>query len=125
MPMPGWWRHLNKRFFNPRAMKSEHNWSLITHQGRRSGRSFTTPIDAMEVPGGFAVYLMYGRNTDWAKNILASGSGTMEKSGNRYQISDPRIVQFDELANELPQDAEKPPAILRVKELIRFEVQPV
>lgn len=124
MPMPGWWRHLNKRFFNPRTLKSEHNWSLITHVGRRSGKTFTTLIDAIEVSGGFAVYLMYGRSTDWAKNVLASGTGFLEKTGSRFQISNPRIVRVEDIVADLTKDAERPPAILRVKELVRFDAQP-
>lgn len=123
MPMPGWWRHLNKRFFNPRAMKQDHDWTLLTHYGRKSGKTYVTPIDAMPVSsGGFATYLMYGRNTDWVKNVLASNSGSLEKNGKRYQIKRAQLVPVETIRAELPEDGGHPPSILRVKEMIRMDV---
>lgn len=124
MPMPGWWRHLNKRFFNPRAMKQNHKWALLTHVGRTSGTPFVTPIDALPVPGGFAIYLMYGRNTDWAKNVLASQAGSLEKDGEHFTIHGARVVSLDEIQLELPVEGGHPPAMLRVKELIRLDALP-
>lgn len=121
MPMPGWWRHLNKLIFNPLTLRKEHNWALITHNGRTSGKSYTTPVEAIPVPGGFAVFLMYGRKTDWAQNLLANGTGVILTDGKPFSLSSPRIVQLADIASELPADLKMPPSLLRVKELIRFD----
>lgn len=121
MPMPDWWRHLNKQIFNPLTLRKEHNWALITHHGRKSGKSYTTPVEAIPVAGGYVVFLMYGRNTDWAKNLLAAGSGVILCDRKPYSISEPRIVQLADISNELPPDLKHPPSVLRVKELIRFD----
>lgn len=120
MPMPGWWRHLNKQIFNPLTLRKEHNWALITHNGRKTGKSYTTPVEAIRVPGGVAVFLMYGRNTDWAKNLLATGSGVILMEGKPFGLSDPRIVQLADIKDEFPPNLKQPPSLLRVKELIRF-----
>lgn len=122
MPMPGWWRHLNKQIFNPLTLSKNHKWALITHQGRRSGTMYTTPVEAFPVPGGFAVFLMYGRNTDWAKNVLSSGSAVMLAKGMPYELCNPRIVDLTEIDSQLPADANRPPSILRVRELIRLDI---
>lgn len=124
MPMPGWWRQLNKRFFNPRTLKTDHKWTMLSHVGRSSGTAYSTPIEAIPVPGGFVIYLMYGRNTDWAKNVLASHSGSLEKDGKRYDIQRARIVNYDEIAAELQEPGFKPPKILRVHELVRLDTIP-
>lgn len=122
MPMPGWWRHLNKRIFNPLTLRKEHDWSMINHVGRSSGKPYSTPVEAIAVPGGYAVFLMYGRNTDWAKNLLASGSGSIEFEGQVFPVENPRIVNISEIDAELPADANRPPSLLKVKELIRMDV---
>lgn len=122
MPMPGWWRHLNKNIFNPRVLKSDHNWTLITHYGRHSGTEYKTPVEAFPVSGGFVTYLMYGRNTDWVKNLLATNSGSIEKAGNVYQIVSARIVSVDDVAAELDESLWKPAPLLRVREMIRMDV---
>lgn len=73
------------------------------------------------MPGGFAVFLMYGRETDWSRNLLASGTGSISLDGKTWDITHPRIVSLAEIEADLPSDASRPPAILRVKELIRFD----
>lgn len=69
--------------------------------GRRSGRSYATPVVARAVPGGFAVPLPYGTGVDWVRNLRASGHGWLQTGGVRCPVSDPRIVPTDELAADL------------------------
>lgn len=95
---------------------------MINHVGRSSGKPYSTPVEAIIVPGGYAVFLMYGRNTDWAKNLLASGGGSIEFDGQVFPVMNPRIVNISELDAELPTDASRLPSLLGWKELVRMDV---
>jgi deazaflavin-dependent oxidoreductase (nitroreductase family) len=47
---------------------------LLRHRGRRSGRAYTTPVEAIaESNGEVLVSPMRGEKGDWYRNILAGG----------------------------------------------------
>ena len=57
--------------------------SVVRHVGRTSGNAYETPVVAVATDGGFVIALPYGPNTDWLKNVLASGSATIVHEGHR------------------------------------------
>ena len=77
------------RAMRPLAMKSSGtaggNASVVRHVGRKTGRPFETPVKAVATDDGFVIALPYGRNTDWLKNVLASGSATILDEGNHVR----------------------------------------
>src|SRR4051812_50056213 len=48
-------------------------FSLVRHVGRRSGRTYETPVILARVPQGFVAELTYGAGVDWYRNIVAAG----------------------------------------------------
>jgi deazaflavin-dependent oxidoreductase (nitroreductase family) len=66
--------------------------SVVRHVGRRSGRLYDTPVKAVLTEHGFVIALPYGLNTDWLKNVQASGSATIVHEGDTYQVDSPEIV---------------------------------
>lgn len=84
------------RAMRPLALKSSGtpgaNASVVRHVGRKSGRPYETPVNAVATDDGFVIALPYGRNTDWLKNVLASGSATILHEGNTYDVERPEIV---------------------------------
>jgi deazaflavin-dependent oxidoreductase (nitroreductase family) len=48
-------------------------FSLIRHVGRKSGRTYETPVILARVPEGFIAELTYGDNVNWYRNVLAAG----------------------------------------------------
>jgi deazaflavin-dependent oxidoreductase (nitroreductase family) len=66
--------------------------SMIRHVGRTTGRPYETPVQAVATDEGFVIALPYGPNTDWLKNVLASGSATIFHEGNTYPVDRPKIV---------------------------------
>jgi deazaflavin-dependent oxidoreductase (nitroreductase family) len=84
------------RAMRPLALKSGGtpgaNASVVRHLGRKSGRPYETPVNAVATDDGFVIALPYGRNTDWLKNVLASGSATILDEGNTYEVERPEIV---------------------------------
>ena len=89
-------RGFNKRVVNPamRHLAGRRYWyaSLIRHTGRRSGRSYATPVVAVPIPAGLLIPLPYGVGVDWLRNVLAAGTATIVSHGRLYAVTDPQIV---------------------------------
>jgi deazaflavin-dependent oxidoreductase (nitroreductase family) len=117
MPMPLWWGQINKRVFNPRALRSGR-WQAINHVGRSSGRAYRTPVEALAVDEGFIVTLVYGRRSDWVRNVFAAGSAQVESDGEIVEVTDPQIIGADDAFARLPTDAKRPPRLLRIDEFL-------
>ena len=123
MPMPGWWRHINKRVFNPRELRKGDR-PVLTHVGRRSGEVHHTPLEAHAVDGGFLFILVYGDRSDWVRNALAAGSATLRIDGEDHALTNPRVVEGDDAWSELPPQVKRPPGWLHVNQLLRMDVAP-
>jgi len=67
-------------------------FGLIEHTGRRSGRTFHTPVNMFATDGGYLVALTYGRESDWVRNVLAAGGCTAMTRGRRVLLSEPEMV---------------------------------
>lgn len=81
----------NQRVINPfmARMAGSKYWytALLRHTGRRSGKSYATPLMAMRVFDGFLIALPYGTNVDWLRNVQVAGRASWSdlrgcRSGN-------------------------------------------
>ncbi|WP_347221946.1 hypothetical protein, partial [Mycolicibacterium poriferae] len=99
-------RRFNKRVTNPGVLRTagstQSRNSLIRHTGRRSGRSYDTPVGVIPTETGFLIALPYGPRADWVRNILASGSATVLTQGVSVDVDRPALVATTDVA-ELPQ----------------------
>ena len=75
---------------------------LLRHQGRRSGRPFTTPVVGLRVPGGFAIPMAFGEGADWYRNIVASGGATIRKDGREHDLVDPIAIDPQSATSPFP-----------------------
>ena len=84
----------------PLAMRSAgtetSDTSIVRHVGRRSGRSYETPVVAVEHNDGFLIALPYGQRTDWAKNVMASGAASVVSHGQTYRVDQPQVIPMGE-----------------------------
>jgi deazaflavin-dependent oxidoreductase (nitroreductase family) len=67
-------------------------FGIMIHRGRTSGREYRTPINVFKRPGGYAVALTYGPESQWVRNVLAAGGCTIETVGKRVALTNPRVV---------------------------------
>jgi deazaflavin-dependent oxidoreductase (nitroreductase family) len=74
------------------AGSEESKTSVIRHVGRRSGRSYETPVVAVARDESFLIALPYGERTDWAKNVLAGGAASVVTHGQTYQVDRPQVI---------------------------------
>ncbi|MFC5750459.1 nitroreductase family deazaflavin-dependent oxidoreductase [Actinomadura rugatobispora] len=96
----------NRRVTNPiQRLWAPHlpYFALIEHTGRKSGRSYRTPVMAFVEGGTISVMLNYGAESDWVRNVQAAGSAGVRHRGRRYRLTDPRVIPID--------SAELPPAL--------------
>jgi deazaflavin-dependent oxidoreductase (nitroreductase family) len=70
--------------------------AVVVHRGRRSGRSYRTPVAAFRLDDGYLVALWYGAERDWVRNVLAAGSCTLERGGRQAALTAPRLLGRDD-----------------------------
>jgi deazaflavin-dependent oxidoreductase (nitroreductase family) len=69
--------------------------SVIRHRGRRTGRTYETPVWAARAEEGFVVAIVYGPHTDWLENVLASGTAVIVNQGHTYPVDRPEVVPME------------------------------
>jgi len=76
-------------------------------------------VSALTTEDGFLIALPYGPNTDWLKNVLASGSATIVDQGTTYAVDHPEVVPLSEAEPDLPPDTLRPLHLFRIEACLR------
>jgi len=105
MHLPRFLRRVNRVFTNP--LMRTFAWlvpplAVVHHVGRRSRRPYRTPVVAFRSATGFVVPMTYGRDVDWARNVVSAGGCEIEQMGRRFALRNPRIVGFAAAEPHLP-----------------------
>jgi deazaflavin-dependent oxidoreductase (nitroreductase family) len=69
-------------------------WGIVRHAGRRSGRTYDTPVVVQRTNDGFLIPLPFGGSTQWARNVLASGACTIRWRAQEYRAGDPEVIDW-------------------------------
>jgi deazaflavin-dependent oxidoreductase (nitroreductase family) len=86
-------RHLNPLMLSLAA--SRHlPLAVIHHRGRRSGRSYATPLAARPMADGFVIPLTFGQQADWFRNVQAAGGCVIQWKGANYPVTEPVVVDW-------------------------------
>jgi deazaflavin-dependent oxidoreductase (nitroreductase family) len=109
---------------NPRQLQSAGtrgaHASVLQHTGRKSGKQYQTPVTARWTADGFVIGLPYGPNTDWLKNVLASGSATLMHNGSSYQCDGPAVIPMGEAADDFSPAERRILRLMGVNECLRM-----
>ncbi len=88
------------RVMRPLALRSAgqegSSTSVVRHVGRRSGRTYQTPVIAAQHDDSFLIALPYGERTDWLKNVLAGGPAAIMSNGHTYEVDRPKVIPMAE-----------------------------
>lgn len=84
-----------------------HMAAQIRHAGRRSGRTYTTPVSARRSGDMIVIALTFGNQSDWSRNVRSAGGGTIRIEGEDYNVTEPQILNLRE-AKPLVQAAFSP-----------------
>ena len=95
-PMP---LRIGARLMNPiiRRLAGKRHvrlFALIAHQGRRSGRTYMTPVAARRTVDGFVIPMAFGEQADWFRNVQAAGECVIRWNGIAYHVVEPVIVNW-------------------------------
>ena len=74
---------------------------VLVHRGRKSGRVFKTPIEIMVDDlerGELVVAPMWGRDSDWYRNVVAGGLVEIHVRGERRQVEWRELDQVERRA---------------------------
>ena len=116
-------RRFNRRFVNPRQMKTAGtpgaNAGVIRHVGRRSGRVYETPVGPFATNDGFVIALPYGTSSEWVKNVLAARSATLVTEGQTYAVDQPEIVPLGDVMDVVPSNERRSLRLFRVDQALR------
>ena len=73
-------------------------YGVLVHRGRRSGKTFRTPVVVRPTGDGFIVPMPWGEGTDWYRNVRAAGECTVRWKGRDYALTQPEVVASGDLA---------------------------
>ncbi|HPY24706.1 MAG TPA: nitroreductase family deazaflavin-dependent oxidoreductase [Mycobacterium sp.] len=96
--------------------------AVIVHLGRRSGRTYRTPVHADRIGTSFVIALPYGDRADWVRNVLANGGAVVESDGRRWLTANPMVVPSSEVMPRLPLRQQRAIAMFDVAECLRLDV---
>jgi deazaflavin-dependent oxidoreductase (nitroreductase family) len=65
-------------------------FAIVIHVGRRSGRTYETPVNVFRRDGRYVFALTYGEESDWVRNVLAAGGCRIRTRGRTIELRDPR-----------------------------------
>ena len=127
MKFPRQIRSFNKHILNPllgRIARSAHGpFAIVRHVGRRSGKTYETPVIVFPVTGGFVLALTYGKEVDWYRNVIAAGRCVVLWHRREYPIDQ---IEPIALADALPLFHQPERTILRLvrtQDFITMRVQ--
>ena len=119
MPIPKAVGRWNKAGLN-RVTRHIAPWmpglGVIVHRGRRSGRSYQTPVNVFSAGDGYVVALTYGSDSDWVKNVLAAGGCELRTRGQIIQLGSPRLFHDESRSSIRPVERQ----VLRILNVADF-----
>ena len=121
-------RHINKNFINKILIhisgKRFGHFAVLTHIGRKSGKLYRIPIIAEPIENGFVIALTYGRNVDWAKNVLAKGTCSLLWKNIEYSLCNPEFIDKEVGLSAFPSLFRTGLRKMDIKYYLKLEIQP-
>jgi deazaflavin-dependent oxidoreductase (nitroreductase family) len=92
-------------------------FAVVSHVGRRSGRTYRTPVSLFRRGDDYVIALMYGADSQWVRNVLAAGGVDIETRGRRLHFVDPEVVR-DPAQSLVPKAVRVPLRLANVDEFM-------
>jgi deazaflavin-dependent oxidoreductase (nitroreductase family) len=93
-------RRVATRYVNPvmgHLVRRLPGFGVVTHVGRKTGRTYRTPVNVFRRGDTYLFVLTYGADAQWVQNIRAAGSCSVETHGRVVHLVDPEVVTDPEL----------------------------
>jgi deazaflavin-dependent oxidoreductase (nitroreductase family) len=93
-------RRVAGRYVNPAVRRVAGKlpvFGVLTHRGRKTGRTYRTPVNVFRRGGSYVFFLTYGSDAQWVKNVIAAGACSLETRGRVVELVEPELVTDPEL----------------------------
>ena len=96
----------------------------VRHTGRRSGRTYVTPVSARLRGDVIVIPLTFGNQSDWSRNVAAAGGCSIRLDDRDYDATEPHFLSREQ-ARELLKPMFSPMErlsfrLLRIRQFIRL-----
>ena len=88
-------RVLNPLFARIAGRRHVRFVAQIHHRGRRSGRTYITPVGARRAGPFLFIPLTFGTVSDWCRNVVAAGGCTVRWNGATYATDQPEVLDAE------------------------------
>src|SRR3989440_12932285 len=75
---------------------------VMHHVGRRSGRSYATPLGMRPLGDTFVMPRTFGEDAAWYRNVMAAGGGRVTYLGKDYTLVEPEVIDYTTAAAAFP-----------------------
>jgi deazaflavin-dependent oxidoreductase (nitroreductase family) len=94
-------------------------FAIVVHTGRKSGRTYRTPVNLFRVGDSYVIALTYGPRTDWVRNVLAAGGCDAITQRRQVHLTAPRLVHDPE-RRRMPAPVRQFLGLLRVTDFLEL-----
>ena len=113
-------KHTLNRLTLRLARRGRGPFSIVTSVGRKSGKTYETPIIVQPTEGGFMIELTYGDKVQWYRNVIAAGSCKIIYKGVGHDIIGIEPVDAAAGLAAFPASQRRILTLLRRKHFVRF-----
>ena len=118
-----------KHVINPILRNLTHSsrghFALLYHVGRRSGKTYESPIMAFNARDGFVIVLTYGPDVDWLRNLQTAGQGKLLWHKQEYALQKPVFIDARTALPVLPPFIRFVLRLNGAKEFVKVASQPI
>jgi deazaflavin-dependent oxidoreductase (nitroreductase family) len=87
-------RPFTTHVFNPIARRFAGwlpGFGILEYRGRKSDRTYRTPINVFRRGDRYVFALTYGADVEWVKNVVAAGGCTLRTRGRAVRLIEPEV----------------------------------
>ena len=92
-------------------------FAIVSHVGRRSGKSYRTPVNVFRDRDRYVFALTYGADADWVRNVIAAGGCEIRTRRRSIGLGDPELFT-DRTRRHVPIPARWILRVIRVDEFL-------
>jgi hypothetical protein len=85
-------RAISNRLFLKISGRCLRAYSIVRHTGAKTGREYSNPVSAYPLGDGFVIPVLYGRESRWVRNALATGHLVLRTKGLDHPLIRPELV---------------------------------
>ena len=121
MPLPERLARFNRVVTNRIARRvagRAPGFAIVEHVGRRSGRTYRTPVNIFtNGQDRYVIALTYGRDSQWVRNVLAAGGAEVVTRGRRMRLVEPVVIR-DQQRTMMPAGVRSVLGVIRVDDFM-------